>query len=164
MRMQAIGAILAAGTFFANPAVAACPQELAVYESADGNTALEFVGRGDAVMMAHEVRLIFRDGPVMTGYVAATHGLRQPEIVTPHNCPEGDVTGEELDACLLYRSVVYGTDETGQLIELPVAGEDAARQILLPNLAAMLWMHPAFDGEGPTHRPAEILELSGCQE
>lgn len=146
------------------PADASCPQELAVYESADGNTAVEFVGKSDAVMMAHEVRIIFREGPMLTGYVEATHGLRQPEIVTPHNCPDGDVTGEELDACILYASVVYGTDGDGRIIELPVAGEVAARQILLPNLTDRIWMNAAFAGEGPVHKPAEILDPSGCQE
>ncbi|MAW89036.1 MAG: hypothetical protein CMJ42_21160 [Phyllobacteriaceae bacterium] len=146
------------------PALAACPQELAVYESADGRTALEFVAGGQAMAMSHEIRILIRDGAPVAAYVQPGAALGQPEMVLPVNCPEGDVTGEELAACIVYRSVVYATDAQGGLRELPAAGETAAQAVLLPNFAASAWRHPAFGDDGPEQPPAEIFRLAGCQE
>lgn len=146
------------------PALAACPQELAVYESADGRTALEFVAGGRAMAMSHEIRILMRDAVPLTAYVQPGAALGQPEMVLPVDCPEGDVTGEELAACIVYRSVVYAEDAGGGLRELPAAGETAARAVLLPNFAAAVWRHPAFGDDGPEQPPAERFNLAGCQE
>lgn len=153
-----------AGLAFAQPVLAACPQTLATYETADGSAALTFVASGQAVAMSHEIRILLADVPPVTAYVQPSERLGQPEMVLPVNCPEGDVTGAELDACIVYRSVVYARADDGVLMELPAAGEPAAADILLPNFAAAVWQHPAFGADGPRTRPAEIFKLSGCQE
>ena len=157
--------LMAAGlASFAVPALAACPQELAVYESGDGQTALNFTAGGGAMAMSHEIRILFRGAGPVTAYVQPGAAFGQPEKVLPVNCPEGDVTGDELAACIVYRSVVHAVDAQGVPGELPAGGEPAAQAVLLPNFAASVWRHPAFGDDGPPEPPAEILMLAGCQE
>jgi len=144
-----------------SPALAACPQELAVYEGADGEGGLEF--RGGGAGMLSEMRLLYEGTEPVTAYLSHDDALDRTVMMLPLNCPEGDVTGEELAACLVYQGAVYalnGDDPSA----LPAPGNDAAEKLFLPNLASALWNNPQFGDAGPKDRPAEIFALSGCQE
>jgi hypothetical protein len=143
-------------------AMAACPQELAVYRGADGIGALEFTGGGAG--MHSEMRLIFAGVEPVTIYLSHDDELDQAVAMLPLNCPEGDVTGAELAACLVYEGPVYAIDRDSKATGLPVTGNDAAETLMLPGLASALWGNPQFDGAGPKDRPAELFEISGCQE
>ncbi|TDH37677.1 hypothetical protein E2A64_00590 [Pseudohoeflea suaedae] len=156
--------VLAAGLAFAlagTPAVAACPQELAVYEGADGSGALEFAGGGAG--MLSEMRLLYDGVEPVTAYLSHDEVHDRTEAMIPLNCPEGDVTGDELAACLVYQGTVYSIDADSVGL-LPHPGEAAAAQIFLPNLLPALWENPQFGDAGPKEPPAEIFKLSGCQE
>lgn len=145
----------------AGPALAACPQELAVYEGADGTGGLEFRGAGDG--MLSEMRLLYEGTEPVTAYLSHDDALDRTVTLIPLNCPEGDVTGEELAACLVYQGAVYAlANEDADA--LPAPAEDAAEKLFLPNLASALWNNPQFGEAGPKDRPAEIFQLSGCQE
>lgn len=156
--------LLAAGLvslLAASPAIAACPQELAVYEGTDGTGGLEF--RGGGAGMLSEMRLLYDGVEPVTAYLSHDDALDRTVTMIPLNCPEGDVTGEELAACLVYQGAVYALDG-GDPAALPAPGKDAAEKLFLPNLATALWGNPQFGEAGPKGRPAEIFSLSGCQE
>ena len=144
------------------PVQAACPQELAVYNGTDGSGSLEFRSIGGG--MLPEIRLLYPGLSPVTAYLSQDERLERAEIMIPLNCPEGDVTGDELAACLVYRGAVYSIGKDGTVEGLPEIGETAAARVFLPNLAAALWDNPQFGGKGPETRPAELFELSGCQE
>lgn len=146
----------------ATAAMAACPQELAVYRGADGIGDLEFTGGGAG--MLSEMRLLYPGVEPVTIYLSHDDRLDRAVAMLPLNCPEGDVTGEELAACLVYQGAVYTIDGDNGPAGLPGAGADAAQTLLLPDLASALWGNPQFDGAGPKARPAELFEISGCQE
>ncbi|WP_420407876.1 hypothetical protein [Hoeflea sp.] len=143
-------------------ALAACPQELAVYQGADGIGALEFSGGGAG--MYSEMRLLYPGVDPVTIYLSHDDRLDRAVAMLPLNCPEGDVTGAELAACLVYQGPIYKIDRDKGVAGLPGAGADAAQSLLLPGLASALWGNPQFDGAGPAERPAELFDISGCQE
>ena len=156
--------LLAAGLaslLAASPALAACPQELAVYEGADGTGGLEF--RGGGAGMLSEMRFLYDGVEPVTAYLSHDDALDRTVTMIPLNCPEGDVTGEELAACLVYQGAVYALNDDAPA-ELPAPGQDAANKLFLPNLASALWGNPQFGEAGPKDRPAEVFKLSGCQE
>jgi hypothetical protein len=156
--------LLAAGlasALFTSPALAACPQELAVYRGADGTGSVEFTGGGAG--MLSEMRLLYDGVEPVTVYLSHDDRLERSVAMIPLNCPEGDVTGEELAACLVYQGAVYVLNGDGPAA-LPGPGKDAAETLFLPNLAPALWENPQFGDAGPGERPAETFKLSGCQE
>lgn len=150
-----------------NKALAECPQELAVYEAANGNL-LEFSGNSDASMKFHQIGILLQqqeaDDLVLEAFVEKTHGLQQGEMTVRYQCPDGDIPLDDLEKCTIYQSVVYGADRNGILAELPLAGDPAARSIVLPNFTADVWMHEAWSDSIGLKRPAEIFHLSGCLE
>lgn len=141
---------------------AACPQALAVYEGTDGAGSLAFTGAGESA--AQSVKISFEDMAPVTAYLTPSYAFERMEMVLPFDCPEGDVTGEELAACVIYQSAIYAIDDAGAVTGLPDGDQPAAERLLLPNFAGALWDNPQLDGKGSKSRPAEIFELKGCQE
>lgn len=145
-------------------AQAACPQELAVYTAQSGTGGLEFVGGSSAVAMSHEVRLLVADDLLMTGYVGVTQVRDQSFLLVPHECPDGDVTGEELAQCMVYENVFYGLSADGVPGRLPVRGQDAAKTILLPGFLQSLEAQSSRFSVEAIASASEIFQLSGCQQ
>lgn len=145
-------------------AQAACPQELAVYEAAETGSGFEFVANSSAMAMSHEVRILVSDDLVMTGFVGATVEPVQTYLLVPHECPEGDVTGEELAACIVYEDVIYAIGDAGQVSNLPLRGEDAAKTILLPGFIQAMGARADRFGAETVASTSEIFQLSGCQD
>lgn len=167
MSMRQVAAIGWAGAVLAvmaSQALAACPQELAVYGAPTGGSQLEFVGGSDAVAMRHEIRLLVTDDLVMTGFVGLTQIGEQTYFLVPHECPEGDVTGEELAQCMAYESVVYGIDAQGLPGPLPPRGDDAATALLLPGFLQAVAAQGERFGDDAVAAASDVFQLSGCQE
>lgn len=143
---------------------AACPQELAVYTGQSGTGGLEFVSGSSAVAMSHEVRILVANDLVMTGYVGVTQLRDQSFLLVPHECPDGDVTGEELAQCMVYEDVFYGLNADGVPGKLPLRGEDAAPAILLPGFLQQLEAQNDRFGADAVASASEVFKLSGCQE
>lgn len=163
--MRAFFATLTAMAAVLDPGLlhAACKQELAVYSEPETSASLEF--RPEGVATSHEFRLVFAENHiVLDGIVMWTEGVARPQGMLMHNCPEGDVTGEELAACTVWQGVVYAVDEQGHIDLLPPAGADAAAQLLLPDLAASLRHSSAYGMSGLSKMPWDAFRLSGCQE
>jgi hypothetical protein len=158
-----LGAALAfSGAFAAN---AACPQALAVYSEAEAPSSLEFRPAKPAAVTTHEFRIAFAEnGVVLDGIVVSTDEVVRPHAIVMHECPEGDVTGEELAACTVWEGIVYAVDEKGEVVLLPKANAGAAAQLVLPGFALSLRHSRVYTAVGLTKLPWDVYKMSGCQE
>lgn len=144
---------------------AACPQELAVYTDRDKVASIEFrpVAPGEAVRTGAFRVLFSQNGIMADGIVLWTEGVPRPTGIVMHDCPEGDVTGEELSACTVWQGVIYAVDEAGEIGLLPREGP-AARRLLLPDFGPSVRHSALYGADGISFVPFDVFELSGCQE
>ncbi len=156
-------ASLLAATVICTSASAACPIELATYRAGDESTAIEFRPTDGAAEVTNAFRLLLGDDTVMDGHVMWTQGVERPNGMISHECPDGDVTGPEYEACTAWQGVVYSVDASGGVGLLPREGEPAPLHLLFPDLAYALHAFPPLSGR--TTLPLwEVFTLSGCQE
>lgn len=150
-------------SLLATQAFAACPIELGVYGDRDGVATLEFRPKQDSAAVTNQFRMVMKDGPVFDGVVLWTTGVERPNGILMHDCPEGDVTGEELAACTLWQGVIYARGAAG-IDLLPAQGSDAPDALVLADLGHSMQSAPAFAASGLTVAPFDVFELEGCQE
>ena len=156
-----VGAFASALAFMTGPCLAACPVELSVYSGRDDAVAIEFhPAQGAAVTNAY--RLIHGD-LVLDGIVMWTQGVERPNGILSYQCPDGDVTGPEYDACTVWQGVIYAVDAAGHVGLLPRAGESAPERLLFPDLAHAIHAFPGFAGID-AKLSWDVFNLSGCQE
>ena len=55
---------------------------------------------------------------VMDGYVMPSEDPVRAIGILMFNCPEGDATGADLDACTVWQGAVYGMDAKGEMDNL----------------------------------------------
>ncbi|MFB2551254.1 hypothetical protein [Ensifer soli] len=151
---------------FAGPAVAAgpggCPQARALYADAAGRYGIAFrpVGSASAVT-SHLFRLGDSAGTVvLDGHVIAGGMPERPEGALLFDCPEGDATGAELDACRVWEGVVYAVGSDGAVGFLGTG--EAAAQVLLPDLSRALMASHVFAPGRATAEPGDVFILKGC--
>jgi hypothetical protein len=164
-RGTAIQAIfLAALLAAASPALAACPIELATYADTRGVAELEFTpGKGGATV-SNSFRLLLGKDVVLDGIVQWTRGFERPYGWLSRGCPEGDVTGADLEACTLWAGVIYTSDETGSIGLLPAQGEDAPKTLILADLGPSLNVAKVVGSAAGVPVPDDVFALMGCQE
>ena len=154
------------------PALAACPQALAVYGEAASAAEIAFSGPlSDADGMQHRFRLSFAgNGVTMDGVVMMAGEPDRPWGVILHDCPEGDVTGAEIAACTVWEGVIYtvstAIDAKGAASWLPVldARHDASDSLLLPDFGAAMMQSQAWQTKQVTVLPGDVFRLKACQE
>jgi len=146
-------------------ALAACPQELAVYADSGDAISLEFMPNDGGRMMASNVfRAAMANDIVLDGVVIWNNGVTRPNGIMLHGCPEGDATGEEIAACTVWEGVIYAVDGSGHVDYLPAEGEPAAEQLLFPDLGRGVRYSAVWGEDKVTVVPQDVLKLSGCQE
>jgi hypothetical protein len=150
-------------SFPAGGASAACPIELAVYKDRDSISGIDFRPAGQGATVTNTFRMNIGERG-FDGFVMWTEDVARPYAMVTHNCPEGDVTGEEIAACTLWEGVVYSIDAAGKVGLLPREGETAPQGLLFPDLARLMRLSPAYTAAGLTAVPFDAFELSGCQE
>ncbi|MBO6717535.1 MAG: hypothetical protein JJ913_06205 [Rhizobiaceae bacterium] len=148
----------------ATSAHAACPIELATYADRDGVAELEFRPVIESVTVTNHFRMAMRGGPQFEGMVMWTDDPARPNGFLTFNCPEGDVTGAEIEACTLWQGVVYSVDAAGAVGLMPVEGEPAPQTLVLADLANWMRHAPAFGNAGLVTVPWDVFTLTGCQE
>lgn len=152
----------------AMPASAACFQELAVYSEAQAGAEITFQSElHPAEPSLNRFVVTFPETTVrMDGLVMMAGEPSRPWAMVMHNCPEGDATGAEIDACMVWQGPVYGIDALGNVSAVPAAGEgqEAMATILLPDFGASVRMSSAWGAEGLSEAPRDDFRLSGCQE
>ncbi|PWV98330.1 hypothetical protein DFR52_105313 [Hoeflea marina] len=164
-RLVAACAALLAGTTI--PA-GACPQALASYAQAGSGVLLGFDGATAATdPMAHRFHVVVNGSGVrMDGVVMTVSDPVRPWGMVMHQCPEGDVTGAEIEACTVWEGEMRTVDASGGEAFLPLAGGSAAEAadlLRLSGFGAALARSPAWGGtaSGP---PTDDFQLKGCQE
>lgn len=144
-----------------------CRQERAIYADRDGAYELAFEPVGsEAAAITHRFKVkavkgeLLLDGHIMMG----DEVLRSIGMVM-HNCPEGDVTGEEIAACTVWQGIVYPLDLTGAPAELvPPKGEEAAQRLLLAGFGPALRFSSAWDDGKLSVAPWDVLTYKGCAQ
>ncbi|MBW9066377.1 hypothetical protein JNB71_24025 [Rhizobium herbae] len=162
MRLAAPASVLSA-LLAAMPAVAAdCLQEQAVYGDADGAYELVFepVGSASAVTSNHFKVKVEKTDLVLDGVVMHSGEPVRPNGMIMNNCPQGDVTGEEIAACTVWEGVIYSISADGKVGSLPEEGSQAAAQLLLPDFGPAV-RNSSIWGKA-TVAPWDVLALKGC--
>ncbi|MDF1610076.1 hypothetical protein PZ897_17990 [Hoeflea sp. YIM 152468] len=151
-----------------SPAIAACPQALAVYGEARSGAEIGFAGPlSEADGMQHRFSLVFAENDVtMDGVVMMAGEPDRPWGVILHDCPEGDATGAEIAACTVWQGVIYSVASTGEAGWLPVleADHEAGDSLLLPDFGAAVMRSRAWQAGQITLLPGDVFQLKTCQE
>jgi len=151
-------AILAAASAFA-----ACPVELAVYGDRDDAAGIDFRPATDLAAVTNTFRMNLDNGTMLDGMVMWSEGTERPYGTLTYRCPDGDVTGAELEACTVWQGVIYAVDDAGAIDLLPKTG-DAPKALIFPDLGPSLRLSTAYGGSGFTKVPWDVFALKGCQE
>ena len=160
-----VSAALAANLVLPGWALAACPQELAVYEEPEAKAGLEFTPADPGAATSHSFKLKFPENSViLDGLGMMTEDPTRNHGMLMKDCPVGDVTGEELEACTIWQGTVYAVDADGKAGPLPAQGQPAARQIILTDLAAHVRQSSVWGIGGLSKLPYDVFIMSGCQE
>tara|TARA_R110002020_G_scaffold6689_27_gene28468 strand:- start:2854 stop:3375 length:522 start_codon:yes stop_codon:yes gene_type:complete len=163
-----IAAALALILGAAPAAHAACFQELAIYGEAQAGAEIAFESElHPAEPSLNRFAVTFAGSDVrMDGIVMMAGEPSRPWAMVMHNCPEGDATGAEIDACMIWEGPIYGIDALGNVSAVPAAGEgqEAMATILLPDFGAAVRMSSVWGAEGLSQAPRDDFRLSGCQE
>jgi hypothetical protein len=145
------------------PALAACPVELAVYSEARTGAMIDFRPGGNATA-TNAFRMVFEKGVVLEGVVMWDADVPRSIGMLTHDCPEGDATGAELAACIVWQGVIYDVDDEGGIDLMPPEGEAAPKSLILADLGRALKASPVFDKTGLAEAPWDAFFLHGCQE
>ncbi len=156
-------ALLVCLSVFTPPARAACPQELAIYEDSIGQS-LAFTpppAEGQAAEHAFSIRI---NGQELQGVVMWSENPDRPNGIVMDRCPEGDVTGEELETCTVWQGVIYGLTKEATAPFLGKRGSDHAEALLLPDFSRSVQAH-TFKNSMPSPPKAEdVFRMKACQE
>lgn len=164
MRLSRFKLALCLAAASTSPTLAACPQELAIYSEQEASASLEFTPAGDTGS-SHTFKIKFAENSVvLDGVVLWTEDVARPMGIVMHKCPDGDVTGPELDACTVWQGVVYAVDGQGKISLLPPEGAAAAEHLLLPDFAPALRQSSAYGVGAVSKMPWDAFKMSGCQE
>lgn len=157
----------------ASHAIAACPQALAVYSEMphpDGRQSepakaaeINFYPDADAVVVTNAFNMVLAKGPRLLGHAIWNVENARPDGALMLNCPDGDVTGDELRACTHWVGVIYSMDKNGQLGLLPGAQAPAAETLIFTDLSRALYFSDLNIDENILPQ-WDQFRLSGCQE
>ncbi|MCY6383421.1 hypothetical protein [Hoeflea prorocentri] len=136
-----------------------CPQVLAGYAANDDAVRLEFNGSDNM-----SFRFLVAGEEPYDGFVFEAENEPGIAGVILDNCPDGDVTGVELDACTVWRGHMYGIDDNGGTVELGAADAPAVGQLHLKGLAEALTKRLPDLAERIPQDQIERLNLVACQE
>ncbi|WP_271897670.1 hypothetical protein [Candidatus Phyllobacterium onerii] len=164
-RPALILAALLGSALFAAPASAACTQDRAIYTDRDDAYTLRFkhVPEDQPVMTSNEFSIEMNDSDLkLDGVVMWNEGIARPNGIIMYKCPTGDVTGDELQACTVWRGVIYALKEGADADLLPQAKEPAAQALLLPDFSSSMSSFN-FKLEKPIETfPWEVFRFKEC--
>lgn len=151
----------------ASPLLAAeCRQAQAIYVDRDGAYELAFEPVGsEAAIVSHHFRIRQLKGDlVLNGHIMAGDEVARSNGMVMHNCPDGDVTGEEIAACTVWEGVIYpigGEGSIGGLV--PDEQADAAEALLLAGFGPALRYSNAWEEKKLTAVPWDVLTYARCK-
>lgn len=148
----------------AQSALAACNMELSVYADQNGRGEINFTPSGELAAVSNSFRLLLRNDVVLDGIVMRSPTRDMPLAMLTYQCPEGDVTGDELAACTIWQGTIYTVSDHGSIDVLPREGLPAPTQVILSELAYAIEKSDLFDSGKVRDLPFDNFRLSGCQE
>lgn len=163
---------------FAVPAIlstsladAACPQALATYTEMPGPDTLpgfqpaeiNFYPDPNAVVVSNAFTMHLAKGESLQGHIIWNTDSARSDGTLMLNCPDGDVTGEEIRACTHWVGIIYAVNAQGLLSLMPAANEDAASSLILSDMSRALYFGD-LNNEKNTLPRWDQFQLSGCQE
>lgn len=167
-RRKGLTAIVVAALSFAPAsAIAAdCKQGNAIYADRDGAYELRFSPiTSEAVTSSHQFKLaVLKTSTVMDGYVMPSDDPVRTMGMVLFNCPDGDVTGADLDACTVWQGFVYGAAADGRLDNLQSGDSAAAEKIVFPGLGPAIRQSSAWGNGKATVVPWDVLDFKGCAQ
>lgn len=160
--------VLSAGlllTGTASPGLA-CQQAQARYSDEMQKLSMQFRQIEEAnVVSSNEFQLVHNGSDaVLEGIVIWDSEGARPDAVVMHNCPEGDVTGAELENCTIWQNVIYTVASDGSIGLLPGESEPAAHSLLLPDFGRALRYSSLFGEKTDVSIPSDVFTLTGCRE
>jgi hypothetical protein len=78
------------------------------------------------------------------------------------NCPDGDATGAELNACTIWQGAVYGVSAQGDVDNLQPEAASAADKVVLPGLGAAIRASSVWGSGKATVAPWDVLTFKEC--
>jgi hypothetical protein len=151
---------LSPGTGFAE-----CLQDHAVYTDRSGSLTLVFNSVGEAEVTDHVFEIVlYGSSEAMQGHVIESDEPALPEGMVLYNCPDGDVTGADIEACTVWQNVVYAVGDDGKIGYLPSGQRPAVLQLLLADFGRAFRFSSAWDGMSAEMIPSGIFMLHGCRE
>ncbi len=161
-RAVCLAALLAAQV---SAAQAACPMELSVYEDEAKTAGIDFRPTGESMVVTNTFRMNLHHGIQLDGIVMWSEEMPRPYASLLYQCPEGDVTGDEIAECTLWEGPVYAVAQDGKVGLMPAEGSPAPQTLILPDLGPTLRQAAIFaDDEDEAGLPGDVFRLAGCQE
>jgi hypothetical protein len=146
-------------------AFAACTQDRAIYTDRDDSYTLTFrqVPEDQPVATSNEFSIEKNDSDLkLDGVVMWNEGVARPNGIIMYKCPTGDVTGDELQACTVWRGVIYALKEGADADLLPQAKEPAAQALLLPDFSSSMSSFDFKSQKTIETFPWEVFRFKEC--
>ena len=162
-----VAMVIAALSYAPASAIAAeCKQGKAIYADRDGAYELRFSPiTSEAVSSSHQFKLsALKTSVVMDGYVMSSDDPGRTMGMVLFNCPDGDVTGADLDACTVWQGFVYRAGAGGGLDNLQSGDSPAAEKIVFPGLGPAIRQSSAWGDGKASVAPWDVLDFKGCAQ
>jgi hypothetical protein len=146
-----------------NVCAAECKQGSARYVDPESGLLLSFSSFGENVQVMHQFTIGLEGADTqLGGFVVVEGEPLRPISIVMNKCPDGDVTGEELEACTVWKGVPYGRFSDGNIGLLPLADEVAVTQILLPDFTRSVMSDPVWEEIETINDPFEVFDFKDC--
>ncbi|MBO3762468.1 hypothetical protein J5J10_00615 [Ciceribacter sp. L1K23] len=158
---SAVSVVICALAFPVAAQSADCKIERAIYGEAETGIELTFfAASGENTPVTHGFNSTVGDAK-LEGHVMFDPEIERQVGMLMNNCPEGDVTGADLDACTVWKGIPYGIDQaTGRVDLIPPEGADAPDAILLPGFGPAVMASRVEAGRDTA--PWDVFEFKRC--
>lgn len=156
------GLCLLLALFSATSAFGACPQELSIYEDSNG-ASITFLPPNANMAAEHEFKLRI-GASELQGVVMWSKDPDRPNGIVMDQCPDGDVTGEELDQCTVWQGVIYGLTKEAGAPYLGKRGTPNFESLLLPDFSRYVLDHTFKTAQAGPIKVDDVFKMKGCQE
>lgn len=140
-----------------------CKQQSARYIDPESGLIFSFKTDNENSAFLQEFSLSSEKSDVkLDGFITLQGEPLRPVAYAIHQCPDGDVTGEELAKCTIWQGVPYGRYSDGDIGLLPDSDQPAVTQILLPDFARSVMSKPIWTEMNISQEPFEVFDLLDC--
>lgn len=140
-----------------------CKQQSARYIDPESGLIFSFKPSNENSAFLQEFSLGSEKSDVtLDGFITLQGEPLRPVAYAIHQCPDGDVTGEELAKCTIWQGVLYGRYSDGDIGLLPDNDQLPVTQILLPDFARSVMSKPIWNEMNIDQEPFEVFDLLDC--